>query len=291
MSEEVPLSSSSSVQQQEQQQEQQQLIQESQPSTLSSLPSQATLDRKYDKMVLRVYDESSSNQYKTVVATPDTTVGEIKCKYLVKLGVPTKNAALYSIWAFLEPPDGAQLDDTDSIFDCFDRLKAPPGSKIIIRCLKNDQIPQEMSKLTHSRPLTTSIETLCNTKSKIPPSFSSVSSQSNSNETQKDNIMNSNDSNDNSKNSSNSGNDMVIDVNFAGFISPMPPAAITVSMWATAGDVMKKILEKLGISLNDIGSYGFYTVVLENSLETLIPEQEMLLGIEFGDKFIFRKKV
>lgn len=220
-----------------------------------------------ERIVLRVYNESNSNQYKTIVATATTTVGELKCRYLVKHDIPIKSTDLYAIWAFLEDDAGTQLNDSDVIFDCFSRLNATSASKVIIRCLKKDQGSQEAANSSKLRPLPSSIETLGNSKSKSGAQ----------------------DVIDNEDCVYNAGN-MEIDVNFAGFTSPMPPSSFVVNMWATAEDVVKILLDKLGIQENDLGMYGLYTITLESSLETLIPNEELLLGINYGDKFIFKKK-
>ena len=230
--------------------------------------SQSALTKKNEKMALRVYDDSTSNQYKTIVAAPTTTVGEVKHKYLVKLDVPLKNADAYAIWAFLGSEDGIKLDDAETIYDCFTRLNASSGSNAIVRCLKDgSENGNGALSTSQSKPLTSSIETL------------SVATAENEQKMDYED----------SEPVNNAGN-MEIDVNFAGFTSPMPPATVTVNMWATAGDVVKTLVEKLKLPAEETDSYGLYTVILESSLETLVPNEELLLGIDCGDKFVFKKK-
>ena len=236
--------------------------------TLRASYSQSALTKKNEKMVLRVYDDSSSNQYKTVVATTTTTVGEVKHKYLVKLDIPLKSADMYAIWAFVGSGNGVKLEDGETIYECFTRLNASSGSNAIVRCLRCDAgNGNESSNTSQSKPLASSISTLSSSTPEIEPKLDYEDYE----------CVN------------NAGN-MEIDVNFAGFTSPMPPATVTVNMWATAKDVVKTVVEKMNFPVDEADSYGLYTVILESSLETLVPDEELLLGIDCGDKFVFKKK-
>lgn len=239
----------------------------------SSEPQHSTEEqmKKIEKMAIRVYDESSNNQYKTVCATPATTVAEVKGKYLAKLGIPIKNANLYVLWAYLGTPEGTRLDDVDNLFECFSHLKVTPDSSVIIRCLQKEQgqnPPPDAAQLAEGQPKTllSSIGTVASEPGKLTGNESDGTGEM-----------------------SNAGC-MELVIHFAGFTSPTPPATIIVNMWATAQDVVTTLVKRLSLPLEYEEMYGLYTVALGSTSETFVPNEELLLGVERGDKFIFKKK-